>query len=165
MTPNSRGNGTPSNAPGANSELARAYSATHYRIELPGQAFVLRIGERDPGLETCLQTEGWSQASLLTAWNPRSRIVPEQENRERHARIARELEQAGWSCWPTLHRDPTGYWPDEPGYCVLGMGAADLDPWLVAFDQNAAVLIQPPSAPRLIWHPGERPGSRCPTSP
>ncbi len=156
MAPNSRGDGTPIDTPETKAALTRAYAATHYRIEAPGQTLFLRIGQRDPRLEAALQAQGVSRASLLTAWNPRSHLVPEPENRARQARLERDLAQAGWHCWPTVHRDPAGHWPDEPGYCVLGMGASELDAWLVGFDQNAAVVVEPPSVPQLVWHPALR---------
>ncbi|WP_026279332.1 MULTISPECIES: DUF3293 domain-containing protein [unclassified Thioalkalivibrio] len=156
MAPNSRGSLVPPNPPGSRAALARAYASTHYQITLPGQTLVLHIGQREPRLEAFLQTQGVDRASLLTAWNPRSHPLPERENRKHHARLARELEHGGWSCWPTVHRDPNGHWPDEPGYCVLGMGTSELDAWLVGFDQNAAVVIEPPSVPHLVWHPALR---------
>ncbi len=156
MAPNSRGDGTPIDNPETRAALSRAYTATHYCIEAPGQTLLLRIGQRDPRLEAAVQAQGVKQASLLTAWNPRSDPLPEPENRARQARLERELAQAGWRCWPTVHRDPAGRWPDEPGCCVLGMGAAELDTWMVGFDQNAAVVIEPPGTPRLVWHPALR---------
>lgn len=156
MTANSRGHDRPDTA------LARAYAATHYHVALPHQTLILRIGQHEARFEAYLRERGIPQASLLTAWNPRSRIVPERENHELQTRLVRELEHGGWACWPTVHRDPAGRWPDEPGYCVAGMGAAELDSWLRDFDQNAAVLIQPPAAPRLVWHPEERDGTTSP---
>jgi Protein of unknown function (DUF3293) len=57
--------------------LLRAYRKTEYTVA----GLVIRIGQRSPALDALLARYGAREGVLITAWNPRSRRMPEGWNR------------------------------------------------------------------------------------
>jgi hypothetical protein len=68
--------------------LARAYRLTRYRAA----GFDIRIGRRPSA--ALFEMLGAPQAALVTAWNPRSRRMPEGWNRRMQARLRERLRGA-----------------------------------------------------------------------
>ena len=87
-------------------KLRRAYLATAYEA---GGA-VARIGRRSPGMDSVLAGLGVRRAAFLTAWNPRSRRMPEGWNRRMQARLVQRLRgvsvlpaHGSWRGWSEEH--------------------------------------------------------------
>ena len=138
-------------------ERERAYRAARYRVATPDGGHVLMIGRPAPAFAGWLGTGGFRSATVLTACNPGSRPLPDAENTRRRQELETAVAAQGLSAWPAVNQDPSGQWPDEPGLCIADLPASLLDAWLERFGQNAAVVYEPPAAPRLVWHPALRP--------
>ncbi|MBS0560438.1 MAG: DUF3293 domain-containing protein [Proteobacteria bacterium] len=69
--------------------LHRAYRETAYAC----RGAEIRIGRRSRALDDLLLTLGARQGALLTAWNPRSRLLPEPVNRRRQRQLADRLRR------------------------------------------------------------------------
>ena len=67
--------------------LARAYRLTRYSAA----GFEVRIGRRAPA--ALFEMLGAPEAALVTAWNPRSRRMPEGWNRRMQARLRERLRR------------------------------------------------------------------------
>jgi hypothetical protein len=151
-------------------ELVTAYLSTHYRVMLPAppalkglagtgsasgeeQAFVLRIDQYSAPLSQLFTASGYRCAAFITASNPFSVPHGVEENLAACARFRDELLRR--SCRPEQildgeGRDPTGAWPGERSFLVLGL---DLQTSMLLgreFGQNALLWAGGDAIPRLI---------------
>ncbi|HVO02100.1 MAG TPA: DUF3293 domain-containing protein [Candidatus Cybelea sp.] len=135
--------------------LIEAYRATDYVLldpDLgPGGEIVLNIGRPNPEFDRVLERRGAATAVVVTAYNPRSVVLPDAENRARHRRLVALLQRRGYDHALGEGRDPTGHWTAEVECVVFGIGkAAGLD-LARAFDQNAIVFVEKGGAPELCY--------------
>jgi hypothetical protein len=72
---------------GISARLLRAYRRTTYMVA----GIELRIGRRSAAADTLLLSRGAREGVLITAWNPRSRPMPEGWNRRAQNRLAASL--------------------------------------------------------------------------
>jgi hypothetical protein len=130
--------------------LLRSYFATVY--ELPTDAGVLRVsldGEivKDTGqLPELLRRD----FAVLTAYNPRSMLLPRRVNEGRH-QVLRDLLILG--CYRVEHcvgydEEPEGMWR-EPAWLVHGIGREETIAFGRTFRQNTVVYCKN-SRPELI---------------
>ncbi|MDT8410047.1 MAG: DUF3293 domain-containing protein [Wenzhouxiangellaceae bacterium] len=77
---------------------------------------------------------------IVTAFNPHGRLQSMRCNRHAHARLSARLENKVQNLvLPTCHRDPSGQWPDEPGWLVACSDPHDGVALAREFDQLAIV--------------------------
>jgi Protein of unknown function (DUF3293) len=79
--------------------------------------FTLHVDQRSPALAKLFRDTGNTRASFLTADNPFSVPASERANRFKHALLRLLLPE---SLLATTAVDPTGRWPDERGFLVMG---------------------------------------------
>jgi hypothetical protein len=132
--------------------LIEAYRATDYVLFDIGAAEVtLNIGRSSAAFDRVLAARGAETAVIVTAYNPRSIVLPEAENRVRHGELVALIERRGYDYGLGEGRDPTGHWKAELECIVFGISIeAGLD-LARAFDQNAIVFIRRGGAPELAY--------------
>ncbi|WP_017940593.1 MULTISPECIES: DUF3293 domain-containing protein [unclassified Thioalkalivibrio] len=135
-------------------ELEPAYRAADYCLETGDGFHVLHIDRPAEQTVAWMTARGAQRLVLFTACNPGSRPLTEEGNRRRQQRLERAVTEQGLRAWPARNRDPKGQWPDEPGLAIADLPDDLLARWLEAFGQNAAVLLEPPAPPRLVWRAG-----------
>lgn len=133
--------------------LEKVYRKTEYQVPLSDRTLRFRIGERDPAAEALLRMQlpirrDWA---ILTPCNPRPQEASESINSFYYHELRDALAQRQGHCLQAINHDPSGSWPDEPGFIV-----ADAEPlWLhdlgARFRQNAFVAARLGEAPRLVW--------------
>ena len=127
------------------SELLRAYHATRYRIVGPAAASPVlaeaTIGSRSPGVDRLLADHAAGSGVFITAWNPRSQIVPRAVNEAAHRRLEHALRRLGirFLAHHGVGADPA--WAPEEGLFALDLPRALALDLAVTFGQNAIVLI------------------------
>jgi hypothetical protein len=135
--------------------LIAAYRATDYvllRNERGSEAEVtLKIGTPNPAFDRILAARGATTAAIVTACNPRSVVLPDAENRTRHAQLVAILEARGFDYTIGEGRDPNGLWPAEVGCVVFGIAVETGLALARAFDQNAIVFVAAGRAPELAY--------------
>ena len=131
--------------------LAAAYREARYRVDAPAGSFELRIGAPAPELERLLVAVGCERWAYLTAVNPASIRLEDEENRRRLARLDAEIARRGWPVHPGAAVDPRGTWPDEPSRLVLGVDESAARELARRFGQNAFVAGERGDVPRLCW--------------
>ena len=92
--------------------LAAAYGATTYRVLLPGGAVDLRVGGRTP------RELGPFPWMVITACNPGSVKLSEEENQVRQQVLAARLGTLGFPFVAAENLADAGDWPVEPGFWV-----------------------------------------------
>src|SRR5262245_40006870 len=129
--------------------LRAAYETTEYRVtDSPVGPLAIRIGEVSDALDRLLALSGATGWAYVTACNPRSVVVPDDENRLRsealRQRLARFTTYRGEGVGPGRH-------PPEASFLVLGIEEAEAEDVGAEFGQNAVVVGRPGAPARLLW--------------
>jgi hypothetical protein len=112
---------------------------------------VVNVGRRSAAFDRVLAMRDAETAVIVTAYNPRSVVLPDAENRTRHRQLTALLEARGHDFALGEGRDPTGRWKAELECVVFGITMeAGLD-LARAFDQNAIVFVRRGQAPALAY--------------
>lgn len=108
--------------------LAVAYRRAVYVVDSPEGELHFAVGRASPRLDRLLAELGVARAAFLTAANPGSHRLPEEENAARTARLRERLAAAGFRVLDGESRDRGGDWR-EPSFLVPGI------------DPNAALAL------------------------
>lgn len=130
--------------------LVEAYRRTDYQVADGSYAFTMRIDDPSDSLRTCHFAHGVDGSAFVTACNPRSVPASEAENEAAMARLASELEARGYFVLHGRGVDPTGDWPAEESFLVLGITEPDAVALARRFDQHALVFAGEDATPRLV---------------
>jgi len=133
--------------PGA--ELIAAYRATEYVVAV-SPPFVLQVGRHSAELDRLMHLHGVDCAAYVTACNPGSVRVPQDQNRAAQERLESGLRAAGYTLIPGAGRDPAGHWPGEASVLVPGLsraGAVDIGR---ACRQHAVLWVRRGAAVELV---------------
>lgn len=137
------------------SELEVAYLATIYRVFLPQGAIDLRIARTDPSFSRWLALEGVTSWCILTAWNPESRRLEEDENAERQSALEVALLERGFEPYTGENLAADESWPPEQTCLVPDISLAEGVAFGRKFKQNAIIHGGSDGMPHLIWVGGE----------
>ena len=132
--------------------LIEAYRATDYVLFVgDGVHVTLNIGQRNPDFDRVLDRRNATTAVVVTAYNPRSIVLAEAENRARHAQLTAWLDARGCDYALGEGRDPTGAWKAELECVVFGIPLEVGLEIARAFDQNAIVFVTRGGVPELAY--------------
>lgn len=133
--------------------LEAAYHGAHYLALLQHGELLLRVGHPEAGADRRLRREAGvrRQWAIVTPCNPGSRPTDASANVAALARLHAELRELGWRHVPSLNRDSSGRWPDEPGALLVDVAEDDARALGRRFGQNAIVYGRLGQAPVLLW--------------
>lgn len=97
-------------------ELAIAYAAAEYAVQLGQQEHRLRVGHPAAAMEVGVPA---SRYAFLTAWNPASDPRPDDANHAADARLVARLDGLAIARRPAWAQSPDGRWR-EPGWLLCG---------------------------------------------
>lgn len=145
--------------------LVSAYLRTTYRCflasaEVPAPArgepesgvFDLRVGKTHPVFDHWLAGQGIRQYAFITAANPASQPLSEEENEHRNQALEGTLRHLVASVLPGISIGDE-YWPPEAGFFALGISAEQAVGQGRLFSQNAIVFGQTGGIAALWWLP------------
>jgi len=135
-------------------ELLAAYTATDFVVFDGPEQWALHVGVASPRVDALLDRHDAACAIVVTAFNPRSRVLAPETNEERHRSLVRLLEERGVPFLLGEGRDPSGHWVAETECIVFGVSLAEGMEIARRFDQNAVVFIERGKAPRLEFPEG-----------
>jgi hypothetical protein len=118
--------------------LQEAYRQTEYRVT-EGDPFVLRVDEPCPELLGLYRARNVSCAAFITACNPFSQQLTDAENEVRQTELASERKRRSLSYLEGVGEHPSGDWPGEPSFLVLGLALEAAKTLGRAYEQNAIV--------------------------
>lgn len=133
--------------------LEQVYRKAEYLVPLSDRQLSFRIGVHDPAAEAMLRLQlpirrNWA---ILTPCNPRSERAAEELNSFYYHELRDALAQESGQWVQAINRDPSGNWPDEPGFLLADAEALWLHDLAARFHQNAFVAARLGEAPRLVW--------------
>jgi hypothetical protein len=110
--------------------LAQAYQSAVYRAA--GVAFTL---SEQPTGEVLFAGQRFA---ILTAYNPGSQPLSQEENQRRHRQLESEIQRLGLAYTPSLSTSPEGTWAEE-GFAVFAIGLEEALALGRKFEQQAVV--------------------------
>ncbi len=132
-------------------ELEAAYRATTYRVYLPDGRCDLRPGVASETLSCWLEAAGATCFAVLTACNPASLPLDENENASRQAQLECELLDSGYEihAGENVADDPA--WPVEESCFVPDIAVAEAMALGEKYGQNAVLCGGADGVPELEW--------------
>ena len=131
---------------GLDESLRLKYLDTDYIIS-DDPPLLMRIGEQSDDLRVLLGSMGVETAAFITAWNPRSEQLTDDENDDRQGVLLTDIEKIRLNYL-------VGYGQREDwreySYLVLGIQKEQAPSMAIRFEQNAYVWIGPEGIPELI---------------
>lgn len=127
--------------------LEQAYRRTTYGA---GLSLRLRVGEPHPFLDEMLSFRGLEEYAYVTAWNPRSEALDEEENATRQDALRRRLRERGWHFLEGVARADDGVWEEE-SLLVMGIPRAEALALGREWGQHAMLVGRRGGAPELAW--------------
>ena len=137
----------------------RAYRETEYRV-LGDAGFVLRINQFSAALAAAHATHDCASSVFITACNPHSVQLPEDQNLARQHALRELLRAQRQTFVEGIGQHPDGHWPGEPSLLVFGLNLEQARTLGQRFSQNAIVWAGHAAIPQLILCPE----SHCPAS-
>lgn len=104
-------------------DLARAYAAADYGVQLDERTLALRVGEFATELEAALAARSYA---FITAWNPASSPRAGRDNEVADGRLRERLDGHGATRMSAWAQGPDGRWR-ESGWLVLDLPTGELD--------------------------------------
>lgn len=136
-------------APTIDATLLQAYRDTEYRVH-GNDPFTLRIGHPSPAPAAAHKQQQVRYSAYITAFNPFSMALGDARNEERHADLARELNNRRLIFIEGVGQHPSNEWPGEASYLVFGLTLAASKILGVRLEQNAIVWSGADATPQLV---------------
>jgi hypothetical protein len=130
-------------------DTIRAYEETHYRV-LGDAPATLRIGIPAPALAELHRAFRVDCSAFVTAANPFSALIDAEANTLRQAAFEDELNREGLRFIEGIGEHPSGHWPGEPSFLVLGLPLDAAKQLGARHEQNAIVWCGADAVPQLI---------------
>jgi len=130
-------------------DFTAEYTAAHYYVCEPAQT--LRVGAKHPWLDALLTQQGHRCWAFLSAENPLSTPLNRAQNTQRTQQLATDLQATGLPTFAAEGQDPTGEWPAEQSFLVLGLDTKKAQRLALKYQQNAYLGGQIQQEAQLIW--------------
>ena len=105
--------------------LLEAYRKTAFNADTPKGRLSLRVGQRCLELDDLLTDHGVSTWAYVTAVNPGSMRLPDEENAARQRELDGVVASLGITSYSGEGVADDGRWPPEPSLLILGIGRND----------------------------------------
>jgi len=129
-------------------ELLTHYFQAHYQVSYQGRSITFRVEEQNAELAQLLREQKANSALFVTAFNPYSQRLSDDENFTRNQMLElklRHLNKRYFSGYGTGGENAADNrqhkWPKELSHLVLDIEKEEAQRWLHEFAQNAAVFI------------------------
>jgi|AntRauMinimDraft_4_1070384.scaffolds.fasta_scaffold00667_9 hypothetical protein len=132
-------------------ELLNHYKNTDYWFTVDDKTITLRIGRKNNDFNRLCECFGCTTGTFITACNPNSQRLTNDENKRRNKQLATRLEQiSGVHCFSGEGQDRDKQWPPEASFMVLGLSQKTVIDVARQYQQNALVWIEYQQAAVLI---------------
>jgi len=127
--------------------LLNQYTDTDYIIS-DDPPLLLRVGEQNDDARILMASMGVSTAAFITAWNPGSNPLSDDENDGRQAELLYEIEKRRLN-YLVGYGERTDW--REYSYLILGIAQSDASELAGQFEQNAYLWVGEDGVPELIF--------------
>jgi hypothetical protein len=130
-------------------ELVQAFMETEYIVQTD-PAFKMRIGQPCPELDRLLAERSAHCAAFITAWNPFSQQLSEQENKDRQQELKAKLKTRGLAFVDGIGQHPSNEWPGEPSLLIFNLNRESAKVLAAQYEQHAFVWSGETAVPELV---------------
>jgi len=130
-------------------DLINAYEVTNFHVKAE-PAFTLNVGKVSEELKALFKQNKVSNAAFITAWNPYSKSLSEEENQSRNDQLKNELNIRSIKFIDGFGQEPLGQWSGEDSFLVFGIDLEASKKLGIQFEQNAIVWSDTDAVPKLI---------------
>jgi hypothetical protein len=128
-----------------------AFRATHYRFDYPDGELLLTVDAPSAILAALLRSNGVETMAVLTAFNPGGNLQAPPINVRAQQLLLDDLAAGGFSLFSGRNEDPSGEWPVEQSFLVLGITLGQARKIAARHNQLAFLWTDAKDAtPRLI---------------
>ena len=126
--------------------LIEAYKNTKYKVFEP--TITIEIGKFNQDLNNLILNHNSNEWAFITAYNPFSRVLTNDENRLRHIELKELTEKYVTFEGHGVGQDPT--WKPELSLFIIGISKSDASKIGKKFEQNAIVYGSINETPQLM---------------
>ena len=130
-------------------ELITAYQNANYYV-LEQEQFNFQIGVYSQDFKNLFEQYNVNNGSFISAYNPRSQPTVQIQNKNKHRQFKNRLLSDSLLFLEAVSTDPSGNWPPEYGFLVLGINKNKAIQFGISLRQNAIVYIDFKAVPELI---------------
>jgi hypothetical protein len=105
--------------------LLEAYRKTTFYADTPKARLALRVGQCCGELDALLNDHGLSTWAYVTASNPGSRRLSDEDNSARQRELEGDVARLGLTAYPGEGVADDGRWPPEQSLLILGIARGD----------------------------------------
>ena len=128
-------------------DLIKAYNQTHYKVN--GFQNPIRIGKVLKELNSYLIQKGVNSWAYITAYNPFSEVLSEEDNEKRNSELLEDIKK-DYDYKDGIGVDPKGEWEGEKSFLILGIKKNDAMTLAMKYNQNAIIYGEIGSLAELI---------------
>lgn len=132
-------------------QFEAAYLATTYEVYPPGQQFDLFIARENQPFSLYCQNHGIAHWAIITAYNPYSKTLADEQNYRLNDQLAAELKQQGVSVCPAVGVPEDSDWQPELSFFALNISRSLAARLGRQFQQNAIVVGGDQGVADLLW--------------
>ncbi len=118
-------------------ELEQAYYNTRYIVA----DIILRVDKTNEQLDELLIKNNCASYAFITAHNPLSQLLPENENKRRHEQLIAFIKKSEFKYFEGFGEGTTG-WPNETSLLILGIRKEEAIACGIKFNQKAIIFGQ-----------------------
>jgi hypothetical protein len=126
--------------------LLEAYKNTKYKVFEP--TIIIEIGKFNQDVDNLLLKHNSNEWAFITAYNPYSRVLTQEENRVLHNKLKELTEKYVTFKGHGVGLDPT--WEPELSLFIIGISKGDASKIGKEFEQNAIVYGEVNNPPELL---------------
>lgn len=130
-------------------DLILAYNETDFIVDLDPQ-LTLQIAEYNVELLNLYNLHNVNCCAFITAYNPYSKTTSESQNIQRNQLLFNELKLKELLFFKGEGKHPSGNWPGEVSYLILGLSIDESKDLGNKYEQNAIVWCGQDGVPRLV---------------
>ncbi|MEQ1761055.1 MAG: DUF3293 domain-containing protein [Vicinamibacterales bacterium] len=117
-----------------------AYLRTTFSADTPHGVIEIRPGSSSAALDALLTERRVADWAYVTAYNPGSRLLPEETNQRAHAELCAFVVSKGWTSFEGRGAGLVGDWPPEVSLLILGVSPTEARALGRKFGQLAVVV-------------------------
>tara|TARA_B100000963_G_C22550640_1_gene636608 strand:+ start:812 stop:1237 length:426 start_codon:yes stop_codon:yes gene_type:complete len=130
--------------------LIEAYENTNYYIYHDTE-IIINIAKKNIDLINLFKDKNLISASIITAYNPFSKIMTEEQNLSAQLQLKKMIEDSNLSYLDAIGQDIKKEWPGEPSFFIENISKENAIKLGRKFNQNAIVWVDKNLVPELIF--------------
>ena len=131
-------------------DLWRAYEQTHFYVRECTPELCIRIGSHHEQLDQMLREHQCDAWSYITASNPASKLLSDDDNRSRNHELEAQLKSQDLVFYRGEGVGSDSTWPAETSFLILGISREAAMQLGRQFGQNAIVCGSPGHVAELV---------------